>query len=1125
MAESTISPDIYQRLRDLTTQFADRAEFLDCVAALKQKKAATFDSVWGSSCALLVAGLKHHFSTVLVVVPEPREMDNLFDDLGNFSWRLARYHSPGDADGERTTGKSINGKSIEGEEASDRNGASGGSASHHRVYRFPARVAGINATGGVDLEYGDRLRLIKQLLREGGDEVVLATVGALLQPVPRPASLSAHSRWLKPGDQLDTHELKDWLIGHGFHQTTAVELPGEFSVRGGIIDLFSPDSVAPVRIELFDDQIESIRQFDGGTQRSHAMLAEIELSVAAATPGEQGNLFDYLPPDTVVLLHEPEKLNEQATRYLQRSESHDHLFHWEDVQRQWARFPLSSANGLAAGELGVKWSLPIESVESFSGDLGDLKLQVERLGNDALGNPTDLMILARVEGELPRVREILGSTALYNAGRLHLGVGVLHAGFRIRDSQLAIVGCDQIFHRTDLRRRGRKRLSKALDSFMDLREGDLVVHLAHGIGRFRGMEILEKEGERTEHLLLEFHGGTKVFVPASKIDLVQKYVGGTKSQPMLAKIGGKTWSKQKASVESAVMDLAAEMIEIQAERGTRPGISFARDSEWQIEFEQSFPFHETPDQLTAIEMIKEDMQRPQPMDRLLCGDVGFGKTEVAMRAAFKAVDSGYQVAVLVPTTVLAEQHYKNFVERMGEFPIEIGKLSRFCSSSEIKQTLEKLKQGKVDIAIGTHRLVSKDVRFRKLGLVIIDEEQRFGVEHKERLKRLKSDVDLLTLSATPIPRTLHMSLVGVRNISNLETPPEERTRVETQVLRFNEEFIRAGILRELNRGGQVFFVHNRVGSIFAMRDRLQELVPEASFVVGHGQMDEKKLERAMTDFIAHKYDVLLATTIIESGLDIPNANTIFIDRADRYGLSDLHQLRGRVGRYKNQAFCYLLLDPHQHINPTAAKRLQAIETFSQMGAGFAISMRDLEIRGAGNLLGTEQSGHIATVGYELYCQMLERAVRKLKHQPQKLSVHVEIDLPVSAFLPDDYIPDRRQKIDLYRRLTRMENFQDVAQIREEMRDRFGKLPIPAQRLLSLANLKLEAAIWQVSAIYLQDKYLVFKFHDRQRFAQLTKIRPVIRLIDDHTAMVTLKSLNFTPEKMLALVKSLLQPNP
>ncbi|MDB4545291.1 transcription-repair coupling factor, partial [bacterium] len=618
-------------------------------------------------------------------------------------------------------------------------------------------------------------------------------------------------------------------------------------------------------------------------------------------------------------------------------------------------------------------------------------------------------------------------------------------------------------------------------------------------------------------------GGTKIYVPATKIDLVQKYIGGSKTRPTLAKIGGKSWAKQKASVESAIEDLASEMIELQAKRDGRPGIAFSPDTEWQSEFEHSFPYRETPDQLTAIEAIKQDMQRAQPMDRLLCGDVGFGKTEVAMRAAFKAVENGYQVGVLVPTTILAEQHYKNFKERMGEFPLDIAKLSRFCSTQELKANVERLQKGGVDIVIGTHRLVSKDVKFFNLGLVIIDEEQRFGVEHKERLKSIRSSVDVLTMSATPIPRTLHMSLVGVRDISNLETPPDDRSAVATKVLRFNNEIIRTGILRELNRGGQVFFVHNRVNDIHLIQQKLESLIPEATFRFGHGQMNETELEEVMTDFIAGKFDVLIATTIIESGLDIPNANTIFINDADRYGLSDLHQLRGRVGRYKHKAYCYLLIEPHKHLNPTAARRLQAIETFSDMGAGFAISMRDLEIRGAGNLLGTQQSGHIATIGYELYCQLLENAVRHLKHMPAKLSIHVEVDLPVAAFLPDSYVVDRRQKIDLYRRLTRLERFDQIEELRNELRDRFGKIPPPVRRLLSLSELKLEAAVYQILSISMEDKYLTFKFQDRSRFSQLSKIRPIIRIIDDQTAMVTLKEGKIHPTKMLALVKSLLQP--
>ena len=673
------------------------------------------------------------------------------------------------------------------------------------------------------------------------------------------------------------------------------------------------------------------------------------------------------------------------------------------------------------------------------------------------------------------------------------------------------------------RTRRHRRLGKAIDSFLDLREGDLVVHLSHGIARFRGLKMLEKDGQHTEHLELQFHGGTRIYVPASKIDLVQKYIGGTKTQPKLARIGGKSWIRQKEIAKQAVTDLAAEMIELQAARASRNGIAFAADTQWQNEFEHSFPFRETPDQLDAIQAIKGDMRVARPMDRLLCGDVGFGKTEVAMRAAFKAVENGYQVAILVPTTILAEQHYRTFCERMIEFPLDVVKLSRFASRKELRESIQRLKSGQADIAIGTHRLVSKDVEFYNLGLVIIDEEQRFGVAHKERLKTLRNSVDVLTMSATPIPRTLHMSLVGVRDISNLETPPEDRLAIETRVTRFSDELIRTAVLRELNRGGQVYFVHNRVNDIQRVRQQIESIVPEAKVAVGHGQMPEHELEDVMTQFIAGKFDILLSTTIIESGLDIPNANTIFIHNADRFGLSDLHQLRGRVGRDKHRAYCYLLLEPQKHVTPVAAKRLQAIETFSELGAGFAIAMRDLEIRGAGNLLGTEQSGHIAAIGYELYCQLLETAIRQLKKEPAKISLHIDIDLPLSAYFPDEYISDRRQKIDLYRRLTRLEKFDEIAEFEAELLDRFGELPKPARRLLELCNLKLEVALWQISVVFLEDKYLGFKFQNRQRMQQLSKLNNgIIRIVDESTAYVSLKSTNISPNKLLALVKSLLR---
>ena len=513
------------------------------------------------------------------------------------------------------------------------------------------------------------------------------------------------------------------------------------------------------------------------------------------------------------------------------------------------------------------------------------------------------------------------------------------------------------------------------------------------------------------------------------------------------------------------------------------------------------------------------------MDRLLCGDVGFGKTEVAMRATFKAVDNGYQVALLAPTTVLVEQHFHTFRERMAEFPLEIARLSRFGSAREQKQVIERLARGQVDVVIGTHRLASKDVQFHNLGLVIIDEEQRFGVEVKERLKTLRATVDVLTLSATPIPRTLHMSLVGVRDISNLETPPEDRLAVETRVTRWNDELIRHAVLRELSRNGQIYFVHNRVEDIRVLEHRLNLIVPEARVRVGHGQMPEHELEEVMVDFVAGKFDLLLATTIVESGLDIPNANTIFIDEAERYGLADLHQLRGRVGRYKHRAYCYLLLHPNKHLTPNAARRLRAIEEFSDMGAGFAIAMRDLEIRGAGNLLGTQQSGHIAAVGYELYCQLLENAVRRLKRMPPQLSIDVDVHLPGEAYLPDEYVPDMRLKIDLYRRLSRATGVEQLLEFRGELADRFGLPPPQVLRMLSREELKIDAAIWQIAEIFLEDRYLVFRYTDRARIAHLARLSGgKLRVVDDESAYLRLPPGVAQPDQILDLAKSLLRPH-
>ena len=1080
MSNVASQTDSAEAIDKLALEFAQEPQLIACVEALKQKMPATFDSVWGSSCALLVQSLAAHINQVLVVVGDTKTQDRLLDDLPTFG--------------------------------------------NARTERFPSCMIRADNSNVVDLDYGERLRLVKSLSAGDQDPIIVATVASLLQPVPSAESLGGNTRRLAVGDQLDVEAFQDWLLEHGFHNTSAVDLPGEFSNRGGILDVFAPDFSSPVRIELFDDEIESLRQFDTATQRSVSSLQQFEITVLTDQDSQifEGHFLDHVPDDTGILLVEPDALNEAAERFAERTSESIKLFTWDESRQKMAGRGLASASSVTTGAIGEQWQLPIESVEKFSGEIGEIRMQVERLSRDATGQDYQVLIVASVEGETTRVTEILSPTGAWKEGRIAMGVGSVHDGFRIRDSKTVIVSCDQIFNRSDLRRKGRRRLGKAIDSFLDLKDGNLIVHLSHGIGRYRGLKMLEKDGQHTEHMELEFAAGTRIYVPAAKIDLVQKYIGGSKTTPRLAKIGGTGWQKRKASVESAITDMAAEMIDLQAKRQGRSGIAMRMETQWQHEFEQSFPYHETPDQLTAIASIKEDLENSQPMERLLCGDVGFGKTEVAMRAAFKAVENGYQVAVLVPTTVLAEQHFKSFSARMAEFPLKIVKLSRFCTTRQMRENVAKLKSGEADIAIGTHRIVSKDVKFNNLGLVVIDEEQKFGVAVKEKLKNFRSTVNILSMSATPIPRTLHMSLVGVRDIANLETAPEDRMPVETKVMRFNNEVVRAAILRELARGGQVFFVHNRVKDIQILRQKLEDLVPEASFNVGHGQMDELELEKVMSDFIAGKFDVLLATTIVESGLDIPNANTIFIDEADRYGLSDLHQLRGRVGRYHHQAYCYLLLQPHKHLNPTAAKRLQAIETFSQMGAGFHISMRDLEIRGAGNLLGTQQSGHIATVGYEMYCQLLEKAVRQLKAMPARISIQVDVDLPISAYIPDDYVPDRRQKLDLYRRLTRLEQFDHIGEVREELTDRFGPLPKPVKRLLVASEIKLLAASWQIDAIQLRDKYLVFEYSVRPRMDRLSKERPMIRIIDDHTAMVTLKSAKIAPSKLLSLVKSLLE---
>jgi transcription-repair coupling factor (superfamily II helicase) len=1069
--------------------------FAQLVESLRAGRSGSIDGAWGSSAALAAAALGLRApQTLLIGIAFPRDLDGWAEDIATFSGV--------------------------------------------RPAIFPAWDSVPGDDNLLDEIAGQRLRLLRQL-ESDPPRIVLTTMQALLQPVPNREQLASSRRTLQVGEQTDIDALARWLVEHGYKRTDAVELPGEFSRRGGLLDIYSPDADSPVRLEFFGDEIESIREFAPQTQRSLGYQQTVDVVGADVehwqSNGEArhdglatGHLSDYLPSDAWTLLAEPDDLREQGKHYLERVADVRGLFSIPGAFQQVLRFPNVLISALPNATVETTCHLRVESVERFSGDVTKVREELDSIA------PSDRVLIAcHNDAEVKRLGEVLAAGQLAQSERLHLLVGQLHAGFRMVDAGIVLLSDHELFHREAARQvMPRRRLeSRAIDSFLDLNEDDLIVHVSHGIARYRGMSVIDNHGRTEEHLILEFRDGVRVFVPASKIDLIQKYVGGAKTEPELSKFGGTAWQRKKERVQEAVLDLAADMIELQALREAKPGIALPADSEWQAEFEAAFPYQETPDQLTTLVEIKRDMERSRPMDRLICGDVGYGKTELAVRAAFKTIDNGRQVAVLVPTTVLAEQHFRTFSERLAEYPFVVEGISRFRSGAEQKRIIERLKHGGVDVIIGTHRLVSTDVQFKDLGLVIIDEEQRFGVEHKERLKRLRQTVDVLTMTATPIPRTLHQSLLGIRNISNLETPPPDRLAIETRISRFDPTLIRHALLRELNRDGQAYFVHNRVYNIHDIAEKLRNYVPEARFVVAHGQMPEHDLEQAMLKFVRREVDVLVATTIIESGLDIPNANTIFINQADNYGLADLHQLRGRVGRYKHRAYAYLLLDSERTVPPTAARRLKAIEEFTELGAGFKIALRDLEIRGAGNILGTQQSGHIAAVGYEMYCQLLENSVRQLKNQPLRTPLEASVDLPWRAFLPRDYVQGQRQRIEVYRRLARIRRLERLDDFRQELRDRFGPIPEPADWMLRLAKLRLSAARWQVATVHLEgpaegsfgptDVVLGYRSPRQiQRLADRCDGR--LRIVDADSAYFRLKADEEAPQALYETLERLLQ---
>ena len=1047
-------------LSAVVEQASQLTALTDIERELSSHHVVSIENVWPGAVAPCVAAIAKRFTSIpiLIVLPQLAEAESVAAEVVELQSRPTELFPPGTEDTEL--------ESLTHQETAQR-------------LHVLSRLHGHAEKGAVV-----------------GAPIIATTLPALMQSVPSPQSLECEKQFLQTGSRIDINRLRLWLVESGYTATNSVQLPGEFAFRGGILDIYPPDEPLPTRIELFDDEIESLRTFDVATQRSIEQRRILQLLAVRSSIAQDGSLIDFLPSEAVVVIHELPSIQTAANAFLHRIPFPDRFLSVEDLLSRLAALNRVFTYQLSSeGFVGNLISLPIGSVERVGGDLERLAADI-----DYHAGQRQVLVAAMNEGEQERLSELLAAATSTKEDRLRIFVSSLQGGFELQPDGPMVLTANGLLRRSHVRRTAKRTRSKPIDSFLDLRPGDLVVHLSHGIGVYRGTELLEKNCQKLEHLVIEFDAGTKLYVPSSKIELVQRYVGGTKSRPKLAKIGGQSWARQKKAAERAVKDMAVELLELQARRRSQPGICYSQDSIWQNQFDASFSYVETPDQLSAIASVKDDMIVSRPMDRLICGDVGFGKTEVAMRAAFKAVDNGYQVAVLVPTTVLAEQHYKTFRQRMAEFPFDIERLSRFASARQQRETSRGIASGRVDIVIGTHRVASNDIKFYNLGLLIIDEEQRFGVEIKERLKHLRSNVDVLTLSATPIPRTLHMSLVGVRDISNLETAPEDRLSVETRTIRFDENVIRNAVLRELNRGGQIYFVHNRVQDIEEVAARLQRIVPEASLVIGHGQMAEGELEQVMLDFIDHKYDILLATTIIESGLDIPNANTIFIDEAYRYGLAELHQLRGRVGRYKHQAYCYLLIERHKHLSPDAARRLHAIEEYSQIGAGFGIAMRDLEIRGAGNLLGTQQSGHIAAIGYELYCSLLAAAVRELTHQPPALSVDVDIDLPIEAFLPTDYVPELRDRIDIYRRLSRIADIRQLDDLRDELVDRFGKFSSLVRRLLQLAELRIDASLWFVKSLRVENDYLVMTYANRARIEHLAKLHNRrLRVVDDQNA--------------------------
>ncbi len=1048
-----------------------------------------------------------------------------------------------------------------------------------------------------------RAQAIWQILQDG-PKVLVAPMRSAATRMHGPQRFLSRCLDLKQNEEYSPEGLRKHLHESGYVEDDPVTEPGEFSLRGGILDVFPPHLDNPVRLEFFGDTLESLRTFDVDSQRSvsaidhfeiipmrefcpqasllkrwaeevpeqweKAFLPHLQEELALARQGEpfpgfefmlpaidplDKTIFDFLGGYRIVTLGREvleaalaKQHAELYERYVDRIEAHKPVpgpetiyMPAEEFQASVQRFPHLDLEevGIDQGDSPTVY-LPAQTTRKYHGNIREFITDLNRFRESGtqiiclfsnLGRAermNDLLKEYDIPSHLCRSEESSGGVPESVEGTVLLAVAHLSAGFFLPPANLRVLSGQDIFDEAEIGAAPRKSKSAHrnlfISDFRDLKPGDYVVHVDHGIGQFQGLKNIGLQEGSKEFVLLTYQGDARLYVPVERLDLIQKYSNLGGARPTLDRLGGTSWEKTKTRIKKSMRDMAGELLKLYAERQMTPGFAFGTDTAWQQEFEDAFEFDLTPDQVDATAAVKHDMEADRPMDRLLCGDVGYGKTEVAMRAAFKAVMDGKQVAVLAPTTVLAFQHYNTFRQRFTAFPVRIQLLSRFRSPKEQKQIVEDVEMGRLDIVIGTHRLLSKDLVFKDLGLVVVDEEQRFGVAHKERLKALKTRVDVLTLTATPIPRTLNMALLGLRDMSTIETPPKNRLAIQTSVVKFSPDVIRAAIELELARNGQIYFVHNRVETIHSVAARIQQLVPQARIAIAHGQMGERDLERVMLRFVQDELDVLVATTIIENGLDIPRVNTIIVDRADLYGLSQLYQLRGRVGRSDRRAYAYLLIPTDETLSEVARKRLAAIREFSDLGTGFRVAALDLEIRGAGNLLGGEQHGHIDAVGFELYCRLLEQTVEELRGQKPEEEISTSINLNLDIRIPETYIPDSSQRLRMYKRISSAADAAELDLLRQEMIDRFGSYPEPVENLFRYARLRQETLALQIQAIERNKNQIFFRFADHSKVSPenlLALIRRNKRASLSPQGLLTLEAPDTHPDRLFESVHKIL----